>query len=839
MKQHIDPTAYQGYTVPSPLFIDPHPSALEDSTLCAEAFAKKHPSVYLFPDPFLQPDRPAAPAPLADFQIVIGDLATDRKLAEKLREAIERKWKTAIPIVDARGVKLPSITPSILIGGADSNPCSVQLAKKYQVGLFSSLVPGPGGWGITTYAELEDGAAPCYVISADSLQSDDAVNFFVQNAVSGPQGPTLGWIHHIMPGPELKSAIGSFDEWLAGVRIDLLSPWLDGKSQQPYREAFVDILSQDLSEGLPYNAAVVDLPMCALRHYQMSGDTGGLELFREMMWGLWNYLNGPEPRIYISDIDFRLGLLLNYWNWIQHNPIITDEERAVFPKALLGTTRMVRDYYIHLWREKALSASVINHVTFKARSLLLAARYFRSRAPREAEEYQTLADEAFIRRDLTVSKYAENAANYETFLPEHLLSWREVSDLGVPPEMQQGLSIFALRDWAILDNFLFFVEYGDCDPSMTRQRPLEIALWLEGDTPEQRLVRELERTSGDLFPPTIAPAFRGFTGLHHAERGVPFSGPVGWMQIPLDRLFAKARPLHGPANEQFDKLSWRSGWNPDSTYIALEGIGNEQVAAHTHNESNSILRMNLGGRIWLVNNGYGRRDDLKDAQALFATRKRGPEEHNMLIVRSQTDGTPVLPPPNALLRDRLDAPLPCSVTEMTDYGGVNWRRHLIILPGQGIVVVDRVETLTHSVPPFELQWNVLGDVSETKDGALIKQEGVTLTFQHPETAKSQWQESSITAWRRLIAEGSYPHTKRRPSCCTLRPVVTRLREATDPFFFVCAFGLASEAEKMEMTWDSDSQQLLIKSRECFEPLEETRNWGKLTCRERELAITFH
>lgn len=834
MKQHISPDLYEGYTTPQHLFTAPDPAVLKDLVLGIEAFSKKHPGVYLFPDPFLQSNEPPAEVRLAEFQIAVADSLTDRKLAEALRDALEAACGIVVPVVDAATRHLSGATPLLLVGGAESNPLSMQLAKKYQLGLFCSVVPGADGWGVTTYTELEDGVAPCVAISADPSKIGEAVQFFVRNVVPGPEGPTLRWMHHIVPGPELRKNLGSFDEWIGKFRHDFLQTWIDGGRQQPYREAFVAALSQDFSDGLPYNAIVLDLPMEGLRHYQMTGDSGGLQLFREMMWGFWNYLNGPDPQIYISDMDFRLGLLINYWSWIQHNPEISDEERSVFPKVLLAASRMVRDYYVHLWLESALSDRAINHVTFKVRSLLLAARYFRNRAPLEAEGFQARADEAFSVRDLDRSKHSENAYGYESFMPEHLLCWLEVGGSDVSPGMQQALGIFALRDWAMLDNFFFPVEYGDADPILKRIRPFEVSPWLHGNTPEQELIRDLECSSSGLFPAMIAPAFRGFTGLHHSKQGVPFTGPIGWMKVPLDRAFAGERSLEGPADQQFDKLAWRSGWTSESTYLAMEGIGNQETAAHSHNEANSILRLNFAGRIWLVNNGYGRLEGIKDAQASFATRKRGPDDHNMLVVRSLTDGSAILPPPNAVLRDCSEGPIPYSVTEMSDYGGVGWRRHVFVLPGRGVVVIDRVQPLSETPPPFELQWNVLGECAVTEHGAVVEQAGVKMVLKHSDTVQAEWQESSIAVWRRFIAGGEYPHTRSMPSHCTLRQ--TGAPTGTAPFFFACGFWAGENAP--QMVWDANSQRLQLKACGDVQPIDVIRDWGRLTGHGPDVCIDF-
>ena len=182
--------------------------------------------------------------------------------------------------------------------------------------------------------------------------------------------------------------------------------------------------------------------------------------------------------------------------------------------------------------------------------------------------------------------------------------------------------------------------------------------------------------------------------------------------------------------------------------------------------------------------------------------------------------------------------MPYSITEMPDYAGLSWRRHVFLL-AQGVVVVDRVESLSDALTPaFELQWNVLGKVKAAKGGAVVEQDGVHLVFQHPATNSSQWQESSIAVWRRLITEGAYPHTKGMPSRCTLQPATPLTGQTSDPFFFVGGFWIANETVQTEMTWQANRRELQIKSPENLKPFKTTGDWGTLTSREGEATVTF-
>ena len=211
----------------------------------------------------------------------------------------------------------------------------------------------------------------------------------------------------------------------------------------------------------------------------------------------------------------------------------------------------------------------------------------------------------------------------------------------------------------------------------------------------------------------------------------------------------------------------------------------------------------------------------------------------MLIVRDPETKAAVLPPPNAVLLDHSDGPVPYAVTEMPDYGGLNWRRHVFPFD-HGTVIVDRVEPLSAAaVPDFELQWNMLGDVKSSSHGASVEQDGVRLSVEHAGSVTSRWEESAIAIWRRLIKEGVYPHTRCMPSKCTQQPAFHNGQDRRDAFFFVSGFWIANETPQTVMTWHPGRRELQVANLQPFAPSRASHGWGTLSGRGTEIIITFN
>lgn len=766
IRKHAPPEAYRdSYLYPISLLEPLTPEEARDMAAGGEVFRKKHPLAKLFPDPFFSAPTQPPSRFLGDLRIVAPGDAVSQSVASKLSSTLREKFGCNVAVIadDASESALTAPGPLLLLGGANRNHRSMEIAKKYQVCAFSSANPGAGGWAITTHGELEAGVSWRTILAFDASTAEHALAAFLERGIVSMPVPRLAWLHHVSPGPELRAALPDFDTWLRQRKsnLPLLQTWLASDRSRPYREIFVELLTMDYPDSLPFSSILIDLPASCLRYYELTGDERALDVFREMLWGFWNYLQTENPRIYISDMDFRLGLVCNYWNWVLHHPSFTAEEHANFQLLFLATTRMVNDYFEIMWRHKP---APFNHQTHKARTLLCNWRFFKRWNVPDLPQWKENADFIFEQANLSAFKFREDAGGYEAYVPEHLLSWREITHQSVPVELQDSMLKFAQREWAMRDNFFYPVDYGDTEPVLSRKRPFEVSPWLTQDTPEQQEMKDLESSCNGIFPLNIpADSSRIFAGLHQDDpaKTFPVSVFAGWTRLPLDSSFAKAYSAQGPEEEFFDKLVWRSGWKPDSGYVALQGLGkgtNKPFPSHAHHETNSIIRLNLGGRIWLINNGYGKKAGNLSPSDLFTTRQVGPEDHNTLVVRSS--GQPVPPPLNALLKHLHQGPIPVSVTDLAHYGGVNWRRHLVVLPSLGFIVIDDVVHETESPKAsLELQWNVLGE--------LIK------SSKAPASTKTAFN------WRSNLLEPQSPSGRRVPSShgeTRFSPAIIRIQQ---------------------------------------------------------------
>lgn len=440
--------------------------------------------------------------PLDQLRIVHGGDVFSRELADALNERWREKYGAELRVLEAGdpAAALSSPGPKLFLGGGNLNPGSFEIARKYQLGVFSSEYPGEGGWGLTTYWELESGFSPCYILTCDEATREAALRSALEQIVA-PYGE-LRWAHQVRPGPDLPEEFRDFDVWASRFRLrprlKSFAQWWSGGRKRPYREVFREFFVRtEFPEGMPSSAQYLDIGLDAIRYYQSTGSEDALGLFREMLWGLSDYFNSENPQLYISDMDFRMGLICNYWNWVQHHLSITEAERITFDRVLLGAQRMVGGYYRMGWKNRP---GTHNHQTFKARSLIMGWRYFKDRELSDVPSWKEEADLVFSRIDPAVFKHSENAGDYETFVPEHTLVWLEATNQPVPAEMKDSLAKFALREWAMRDNFFFPVDYGDNNPHLNPIRPFEVAPWVDGITLEQQTIQASEASSSGLFP---------------------------------------------------------------------------------------------------------------------------------------------------------------------------------------------------------------------------------------------------------------------------------------------------------------------------------------------------
>lgn len=779
-RKHIPKENYIGWTQMNPGGLLHDLSTAENEAISAgpEAFSSAHPGIQLFPDPFLAP-RVLHDAPLVSEMIIVpgeGDLLAEA--AHKLAAAVEKATGTAVAVKPASDLADGLLTPGplVLVGRAALNSLSREILRRFQLGIFDAQFPGRGGWGVTCHGELAPGMDFRYILTFDESTMEAAIEAFIDGAIGSEGNDRLRWMHEVSPGPELQRQFLDFHSWLKGNisslrSFDAIVAWQEGGFSRPYREVYIEIMTADYPDGVISNGRLIDIGVEALRYYQQVGDLRGLDLFREMIHGFWGYLNSSTPAIYPSDLDFRMGAFCDAWNWAEWHPSVSKEELDIVPKLLLGAMRIVHGYFLELWKYRHLERKTDpgrrgelefrhNHETFPALCLMQAWRYFRRWPLADLPAWRDDSDYIFAVMRPDSFKYSENANSYEVLVPEHFLTWQEASGREIPGVFRDALANFARRQWLMRDNEYRMVDYGDSGLSgLGPSRPFIVSPWLDRSNPTHRDVIECEELAGGHFAPNIAAAIHAFTGLVVSDGAESPPAKGEWEIMPVDPLFGREFSFSGPADGWFDKLCLRQAWQPDAFYVAIEGIGACHGISHGHHEVNGVLRANFGGRIWLVSNGYGKPIGEKLAGKAYSGRQTGPIDHNMLLMKNAADDKPLLPPVNALLVNRQKGPVPFVTTELAGYGGAVWRRHVVVLDGQGLVVVDRVKPSAGGRLPDEvwLEWNVLGAIQPNDGGAVVEQNGVIARFRHFESGSCEWGENHSNDWHTILESGKYPH----------------------------------------------------------------------------------
>ncbi len=835
---------------PGGLFNELSPAEADDIALGPEAFAGRHPNTRLYPDPFLAPRcRPAAPR-IADLILAPGDSDHLRVAADKLAVAVKSACGIEVKVISADQIAggLRAKAPLVLLGNTSENVLSQAILRRFQLGIFDALFPGRGGWGVTCHGELAPGMSFRYVLSFDESTVDAAIDAFVEGAIRSGEVGRLCWMHAVSPGPKLSKIFPDYEDWLGRrlgplCNLDAVAEWRKTGFSRPYREVFVDVLTKDYPEGVISNGRLIDMGIESLRYYQQIGDVRGLNLFREMLRGFVDYMNSSSPAIYPSDLDFRLGSLCDCWNWFEWHPSVTDEELNDVPKMLLGAMRLVHDYFLERWKYRHLQRKSDpgrrgeldfrhNHQTFPALTLMQGWRYFRRWELAEAEVWQEDSDYIFGVIRPESFKYSENTNSYEVYVAEQYLAWLEVNSRPIPAPFRDALAHFARRQWLMRDNFYQIVDYGDTGlGGLGASRPLIVSPWLLPDNPAHRDVIDLEECTGGLFEPTIAAATHGFTGLVMSDATNPPAVSGDWDTMPIDPLFAREFNFKGPAEQMFDKVCLRTGWQPDAFYLAMEGVGSGNGISHSHHEVNAVVRANFGGRMWLVSNGYGKQIGLNLAAKAFSSRQIGPVDHNMLLLKNDNADAPVLPPVNALLIDHHKGSVPFVVTEVHDYAGCMWRRHVFVLQASGVVIVDHLVANPGERLPDQvwLEWNVLGDVIAAEDGAIVEQKGVSATFRHFSCGSCEWAENGSADWHSILGSGAYPYASR-----PLRKAIVRsdssARSGEGGVWFATGLWLTDTVSHASWAVRGKKAQLDIHLADGSEPVAETLEIGDLTAR---------
>jgi len=679
------------------------------------------------------------------------------RMAHDFIDAVQQQCGIRLTLLDDSDADLSLLQSQhiIVFGGSHENNLAMDMALQYQACFVDATIPGENGWAATTHVGLDASGHNVLQITASPSRSREASMYLLQNVVDESHQMVLRHIHHVIPGKEMQAHFPSWDSFIVGLPKSI--PQLQGQTIETPQDvvALADLLSIGFDSGGPdvniYNLAPINIAVASARYYQLSGDLRALQLFRELLFRLADYyLKTPDGASYLSDLDFRLGDLILYYSRLEHSPVFSEEDRLILANLLLSCTRSIYEYTLKMWPIDPNEPTRHNHETFAAISLLFAADYFSRYGVPYVDAWRIRADEVFSGEIWNRFKQRENANHYEQLAFEHAAIYSAFTGHKLDLFDKDCLRWAAIRQVITSDNFLRPVDYGDAGISMKSGTNDALAAIVSSQSDELTLrwyTHEAFKRQHNYLPPM---------GIRRSYDGESPSAGV-WELLPLDTKFMEQFCPTFPQEYAFDKLAFRTGWSKDDHYVLLEGVGNQELS-HSHNELNGIVRLNHLGRHWVVSNGYGRLAGLANQAQSFSTRVRGPEDHNMLVLRRNGQIVRQLPLCNALLQHGQTGELAFATSALLNYGGTDWFRTLLVLADKFVLIIDRIHVIQPGLEAGYIEWNCLGQATRHESGFRLEQQGVFMDVE----SDSGWDKQISVAdrsadWKRILERGAYPY----------------------------------------------------------------------------------
>jgi hypothetical protein len=687
-----------------------------------------------------------------------GAAGVDNQMAHEFIDTVHQQFDVRLTLLEDSKADLSLVRSQhiIVFGGSHENQFAMNMALRYQACFVDATVPGGDGWVATTHVGLNASGHNVAQIAASPSRSHEALAHVLQNVAIEGDRVILRHTHTLSPGREMREYLPSWEEFTADLPKSV--PQLQGRSVEAPQDpvALADFLSVGFDSGGPemniYNVAPIDIAVRSARYYQLSGDHRALQLFRELLFRLADYyLKTPGGASYPSDLDFRIGYLILYYSRLEHHPIFSEEDRLILANLLLSCTRSIYEYTLKCWPIKSDEPTRHNHETFAALSLLFAADYFSRYEIPYVDDWRARVDTVFSGEIWNRFKQRENANHYEQYAFEHAAIYSAFTGHKLELFDQDYLRWAVMRQVITTDNFFRPVDYGDASISMKAGTNDTLATIVSSQSDEPTLrwyAHESFERQHHYLPLPI--------GIRRAYDGASPRTRV-WELLPLDPRFIEQFCPGFPQEYAFDKLAFRTGWSDDDHYVLLEGVGNQEIS-HSHNELNGITRLNHLGRHWIVSNGYGRLAGLTNVAKSFSTRVRGPEDHNMLVLRRNGQIVRELPTCNALLQRGQIGDLAFATGALLDYAGTDWFRTLLILADQFVLVIDRIHVMQAGLEAGHIEWNCPGKATMHEGGFRLDQQGVFMVVGSDSGWTRQIGMADRSAdWKRILESGAYPY----------------------------------------------------------------------------------
>jgi hypothetical protein len=689
-----------------------------------------------------------------------GDLC---EAAGAICEMLQKHGAPPPPVFDADEFDLLDLSAShaIVLGGAHENVAAALLADRGWLDADRRF-PGPGGWLLRTVHNVAGLGHNVLHLVADASTREQAL-ITLQAALTGnSDGVVCGKLDEVHPGPEARDWIGGWEEWkrrFAEVAFrGRVYEYRDIPDTEEYAGWLATCFDCGGPEGDIYNRGPMRVGAISGRLYRMTGDRRFLELNRWMLLALADYYcNFPGGASYLADYDFDLHETILYWDLLEEEDVFSNEERLLITNFLLASVRMCEGYRQERWPVRG-GALRHNHETFPGLSTYMGGRYFGDYYDiPEAEEWIETAQDIFSGAIENRTKHREDANGYQWMVPAHKLAYDalngedDLANNGVLDQLARALI-------ATTDNLGHPADFGDAGRPISsgslQASLLEIIAGKLDDTGLQWWSEKLWHANPEPASTWIGSFLGEIRGSCRMSAVEPPDPPVLEV-IPLEEHIREMAAPQMPRPYVFDKAALRDGHDPQDAYLLLDGYS---AGSHMHYDQNALIRYSAAGRLWIVDNGYGKRSGESAAGKAFSNRELGPQDHNTLLVYD-ADGSLLRPPPFcALLAAETAGPLTLLQSAIAGHGPTDWLRTIVWIAGAGFLLLDQVN-VTGEVSELRCQLNMLGEV--TLDGASLtcSQHGRWMHASFEPGSEISTSSYTNESWDSEFASGAYPHAE--------------------------------------------------------------------------------
>lgn len=653
---------------------------------------------------------------------------------------------------------------AIVLGGAHESEAVALLCDLYW--LDADLrAPGVGGWLLRTVHNPAGLGHNVLHLCADENTTDLALDALISSLQASPHGCVgVDPLMQVHPGTCLRRALGEFADWQdsfmalasSGMTTEHLA---SAPEDMDDLEGFMDWLAVGYDSGGPegdrYNRGPMGVAMRAARLYLLSGDRRYLALFKGLVWRLVEYhCNFPGGASYLADYDFEVQSLALYWDLLEEEPVFSDAERLVITNFLLASLRMVDGYRAARWATRPDELRH-NHETFPALSLYFGGRYFADYYRlSEAGGWLDTAHQTFSGPIESAAKHLEDANSYQWLVPLHKLVYDTATESDT--YLRNGvLERIVENVLATTDNLGWPSDFGDAGrPVGGGMLPAVLLEHAAGRLHDPGLQWQADRIAAAI--PGGRLVLTGFLGEFFGPKRIEAQAagpPAPVTVVALDDHIRQSAAPQFPHKYTFDKLALRDGWDPEGEYLLLDGYS---LGSHFHYDQNAIIRFSSGGRLWLVDNGYGKASGESRAGIAFSNRERGPQDHNTLLVYEDAERLALPNPFSALLANVTAGSLTLVQSAQVGYGPVDWLRTIVWLRGSFFLVVDQVNVMA---PLHELrcQLNMLGHARLGPGRLVCEQRGGRMVLQFEGDSEPMLGSYSNASWDEVFAGGHYPY----------------------------------------------------------------------------------